>query len=383
MKVAIVCYPTHGGSGVVASELALGLGGRGHEVHIVSYAVPFRLRSFHPNVIIHEVEVASYPLFQYPPYTLGLATKLAEVATDHRLDVIHAHYAVPHAVSAYLAKQILGASAPRVVTTLHGTDITLVGADRSFHRVIRFAIDISDKVTAVSHYLKRRTLEEFSVQRPIEVIYNFVDTSRCRRLTGGCARDHWAPNGEKVLIHASNFRPVKRVSDVVRIFERVQKKVPSKLLMVGEGPERLFAQQLARELKLSEHVHFLGTQEHIEDVLSCADLLLLPSEQESFGLAALEAMSCEVPVVASRVGGLPEVIVHGETGYLCPVGEIRKMAAAAVDLLSDEQKLERARQRARQHVVERFDASSILPQYEKAYEDCFNETSRRTQSAEC
>ncbi len=367
MNIGIACYPTHGGSGVVASELALGLAERGHQIHIVSYAVPFRLRTFHPNVLIHEVEVASYPLFKYPPYTLGLATKLAEVASEHGLDVIHAHYAVPHAVSAFLAKEILGGQSPKFITTLHGTDITLVGADESFHRVIRFAIEVSDGVTAVSQYLRQRTIDEFTIERPIEVIPNFVTTSRCRRSSEGCSRDHWAPNQEKVLIHASNFRPVKRVSDVVRLFDKVRRAVPSKLLLVGEGPERLFVQQLVKELKLTGEVHFLGSQDYLEDLLSCADLLVLPSEQESFGLTALEAMSCEVPVVCTRIGGLPEVVIHEETGYLFPVGEIQTMADAAIDLLKDEEKLRRFRKNARRRAVERFDASKIVPQYEKTY----------------
>lgn len=368
MKIGIACYPTHGGSGVVASELALGLAERGHEIHIVSYAVPFRLRTFDPNVLIHEVEIASYPLFKYPPYTLGLATKLAEVASEHGLDLIHAHYAVPHAVSAFLAKEILGGETPKFITTLHGTDITLVGADESFHRVIRFAIDASDGVTAVSQYLKQRTIEEFAVDRPIEVIPNFVDTSRCKRSTEGCSRDRWAPNQEKVLIHASNFRPVKRVSDVVRLFDRVRKAVPSKLLLVGEGPERLFVQQLVKELKLGEHVHFLGAQDYLENLLSCADLLFLPSEQESFGLTALEAMACEVPVICTRIGGLPEVVIHQETGYLFPVGEIQAMADATIDLLNDEEKLRRFRKNARRRAVDNFDASQVIPQYESTYE---------------
>jgi len=369
MRIAIACYPTHGGSGVVASELALGLAERGHKIHIVSYAVPFRLRTFHPNVVIHEVEVSSYPLFKYPPYTLGLATKLAEVATDHQLDVMHAHYAVPHAVSAFLAKEILGGESPKIITTLHGTDITLVGADHSFQRVIRFAIDSSDGVTAVSKYLKQRTSDEFGTTKPVEVIYNFVNTSRCKRATDKCTRDVWAPNGEKILMHASNFRPVKRVSDVVRMFDRVQKKIPAKLLLVGQGPERLFVQQLVKELRLSEHVHFLGEQDYLESLLSCADLFLLPSEQESFGLVALEAMSCEVPVLGTRIGGLPEVVVHDETGYLFGVGEIQQMADAAIDLLSDHPKLTRFRQSARRWAVERFDSEKIIPQYEEFYEN--------------
>ena len=368
MKVAIVCYPTHGGSGVIASELALGLAERGHTIHIVSYAVPFRLRTFHPNVRIHEVEVTSYPLFKYPPYTLGLATKLAEVATEHELDVIHAHYAVPHAVSAFLAKQILGGDSPKIITTLHGTDITLVGADESFHRVIRFAIDSSDGVTAVSKYLQRRTIEEFEPERSVEVIYNFVNTARCQRNPDKCTRGHWAPNGEKILMHASNFRPVKRVSDVVRIFDRVQKKIPSKLLLVGEGPERLFVQQLVKELQLTEHVHFLGEQDYLESLLSCADLFVLPSEQESFGLVALEAMSCEVPVIGTSIGGLPEVVAQGETGFLFPVGEIQQMADAAIELLSNEQELARFRRCARQWAVERFDSEIIIRRYEQFYQ---------------
>jgi len=368
MRIAIVCYPSHGGSGVVASELALGLAERGHTVHIVSYSVPFRLRAFNPNVRIHEVEVATYPLFKYPPYTLGLATKLAEVAVDESLDVVHAHYAVPHAVSAFLAREIVGEGAPKIVTTLHGTDITLVGADESFHRVTRFAMEVSDSVTAVSQFLRERTLEEFSLERPIEVIYNFIDTARVHR-TPECGREHWAPAGEKILIHASNFRPVKRVSDVVRVFELVQRETPAKLLLVGEGPERLFVQQLVKELRLTEHVHFLGEQDFLESLLSCADLLLLPSEQESFGLVALEAMSCGVPVIGTRVGGLPEVVIDGQTGFLLPVGEIRAMADAARALLSDPEKHGRFAAAARIRAETEFDGEKIISQYESLYEN--------------
>ena len=379
MKIAITCYPTHGGSGVIASELALGLAERGHTIHIVSYAVPFRLRTFHPNVRIHEVEVASYPLFKYPPYTLGLATKLAEVATEQEVDVIHAHYAVPHAVSALLAKQILGGDSPKVITTLHGTDITLVGADESFHRVIRFAINSSDGVTAVSKYLQRRTVEQFGPKGPVEVIYNFVNTTRCQRITEKCTRGHWAPNGEKILMHASNFRPVKRVTDVVRIFDRVQKQIPSKLLLVGAGPERMFVQQLVKELRLTEHVHFLGEQDYLESLLSCADLFVLPSEQESFGLVALEAMSCEVPVIGASIGGLPEVVAHGETGFLFPVGEIQQMADAAIELLANEQELARFRRCARQWAVEHFDSEKIIPRYEQFYKEVLETESKTIQ----
>lgn len=367
MHIALVCYPSHGGSGVVASELALGLAERGHTVHIVSYSVPFRLREFNPRVRVHEVEVATYPLFKYPPYTLGLATKLADIAAEQRLDVIHAHYAVPHAVSAFLAREILGEGAPKIVTTLHGTDITLVGADESFHRVTKFAIEVSDAVTAVSQFLRQRTIDEFSLEREIDVIYNFVDTSPGRRAEG-YGREPWAPGGEKILIHASNFRPVKRTSDVVRVFDLVRREIPAKLLLVGEGPERLFVRQLVKELRLTEHVHFLGEQDYLEHLLGCADLLLLPSEQESFGLVALEAMSCGVPVVGTSVGGLPEVVVDGESGYLVPVGEVRAMADAAISLLSNPEKHRRFAEAAQTRARTEFDSSKIIPQYEALYE---------------
>jgi L-malate glycosyltransferase len=367
MKIAIVCYPSHGGSGVVASELALGLADRGHTVHIVSYAVPFRLREFNPNVRFHEVEVNTYPLFKYPPYTLGLAAKIAQVASEESIDVIHAHYAVPHAVSAFLAKQILGGKNPKIVTTLHGTDITLVGADESFYRVTKFAMEVSDGVTAVSRYLRERTLEDFALQKPIEVIYNFVDTSKGPRGRPS-DRTHWAPNGEKILVHASNFRPVKRVTDVVRIFDLVRRRIEAKLLLVGEGPEKIFARELVKELRLSEHVHFLGEQDYLESILALSDLLLLPSEQESFGLVALEAMSCGVPVVGSRVGGLPEVVLHGETGYLFPVGEVKEMADASVRLLLSSEEHGRMSVASRKRAREHFEASTIIPQYERLYE---------------
>ncbi|OGD24535.1 MAG: N-acetyl-alpha-D-glucosaminyl L-malate synthase BshA [Candidatus Aminicenantes bacterium RBG_13_59_9] len=369
MKIGIVCYPTHGGSGVVASELAIGLARKGHEMHIVSYATPFRLRTFHQNIFVHEVEVASYPLFKYPPYELGLVTKLVDLAESQGLDLIHAHYAVPHAASAYLAKQILNSSRLKTLTTLHGTDITLVGADPSFRRVVKFAIEKSDGVTAVSRYLRNRTIEEFDIRREIRVIPNFIEAVRPSPDLETCNREAFAPKNEKILMHASNFRPVKRIGDVVRIFARVREKIPAKLLLVGEGPERLFIQQLVRELKLGGDVHFLGEQDQLEPLFFCADLFLLPSEQESFGLTALEAMNCGVPVVATDVGGLPEVVTPGETGYLFPVGDIAAMAASAVELLTDPSRHEAFKARARKRALEFFNADDIIPQYEAFYEE--------------
>ena len=372
MKIGIICYPTHGGSGVIASELALGLAERGHEIHIVSYATPFRLASFHQNVFIHEVEVSSYPLFKYPPYALSLATQLVDVSKQYDLDLIHAHYAVPHAASAYLAKKMLGSEKLKTVTTLHGTDITLVGLDKSFYQVIKFNIEESDGVTAVSQYLQKRTHDEFAIDREIRVIHNFVDTERYSSSANNCTKDHFAPKGEKILMHASNFRPVKRVTDVVRIFARIREKLPVKLLLVGEGPERLFVQQLVKELKLSEDVQFLGEQEYIGQLMNCADLFFLPSEQESFGLVALEAQSCGVPVIGAATGGLPEVVEDGKTGFLLPVGDISGMAEKSLELLSKSDQYEAFHQEARKRVLDSFDSKSIIPQYEAFYEEILN-----------
>jgi N-acetyl-alpha-D-glucosaminyl L-malate synthase BshA len=369
MKIGMICYPTHGGSGVVASELGLALARKGNDVHFISYAVPFRLREFHPNIFLHEVDVASYPLFKYPPYDLGLATKIVDVVQEYGLDIIHAHYAVPHATSAYLAKHILNSQKLKVITTLHGTDITLVGADKSFFSVIKFSIEQSDGVTAVSEYLKQRTIEEFQIRRTIEVIHNFVDGKKGQdQQPGLCRREKYAPAGEKVLMHASNFRPVKRVSDVVRIFAKVRAQMPCKLLLVGEGPERLFIQQLVKELKLRDDVLFLGEVDYIEQVLRCADLLLLPSEQESFGLVALEAMNCSVPVIGAHVGGVPEVVVDGETGFLFPVGEINAMVQASIDLLTNEEKYRRFSMTSRQRALQ-FDTNKVLPKWENYYRE--------------
>ena len=369
MKIAIICYPTHGGSGVVASELAKGLSNKGHEIHIVSYAPPFRLDSFHQNIFIHEVGVASYPLFKYPPYALGLATKLVELAETFGIDLIHAHYAVPHAASAYLAQQILETTKIKTITTLHGTDITLVGADHSFHRVIKFTIEKSDGVTAVSEYLKTRTVEEFAIDRDIRVIHNFIDEDRTLESNNSCNRNDYAPQGEKILMHASNFRPVKRVADVVRIFDSVRKQIPSKLMLIGDGPERLFIQQLVRDLKLTDDVFFLGEQDHIEPLYFCADLFLLPSEQESFGLAALEAMACGVPVIGTETGGLPEVVLHGETGYLYPVGDIQAMSDQALETLKDSDTHSLLKKQARLRAVAHFNGKDIIGRYEDYYKE--------------
>ena len=369
MIIGIVCYPTHGGSGVVASELAIGLAQKGHVIHIVSYAPPFRLRTFHQNIFIHEVEAAAYPLFKAPSYELGLAAKLVELAEHHGLEIIHAHYAVPHAASAYLAKQIFNSGRLKTLTTLHGTDITLVGADPSYRRVVKFAIEQSDGVTAVSTYLKNRTVEEFGIRREIRVIPNFIEPDRPDRNRGQCSREAFAPHGEAILMHASNFRPVKRVADVVRIFARVRARIPAKLLLVGDGPDRPMVEQLAAALNLGADVHFLGEQDQLEPLFFCADLFLLPSEQESFGLTALEAMNCGVPVIATDVGGLPEVVVHGETGFLFPVGDIAAMADKAVEIMGDAPARERLSAQARLRAVQHFDAARIIPQYEAYYRD--------------
>jgi len=368
MKIGIVCYPTHGGSGVVASELAMGLAKKGHEMHIVSYAPPFRLHTFHQNIFIHEVGVSSYPLFKYPHYALALATKLVELAEDFNLELIHAHYAVPHAVSAYLAKQVLNSHKIKTITTLHGTDITLVGAEKSFRRIIKFAIEESDGVTAVSNYLKKQTIKEFDIQTDIEVIYNFIDKNRSLPNDNTCKREVYAPEGEKLIMHTSNFRPVKRVADVVRIFAKIRQEISSKLILVGEGPDLLSVQQLVKDLNLIEHVLFLGAQDDTEPLYNCADLFLLPSEQESFGLTALEAMACGVPVIATEVGGLPEVIINGETGYLYALGDIDSMAERSVALLKDAKALELLKIQAKQRAFEFFDAEIMIKKYENFYE---------------
>lgn len=367
MRIGITCYPTYGGSGVVATELGVELARRGHEIHFISYALPFRLQQFDQHVFFHEVEVLAYPLFDHPPYTIALAAKMADVARQVGLDVLHVHYAIPHAVSAHLATEVLGPRGPVVVTTLHGTDITLVGRDPSLFSITRFAIERSDGVTCVSVYLAERTRELFGITRPLSVIPNFVDTKRFAPQADGCPRAVFAPRGERVLIHLSNFRPLKRIPDVVRIFAEVRRHLAARLLMVGDGVERPAAVALARELGVADDVLFLSRQEDVPRLLLAGDLFLLPSEEESFGLAALEAQSCGLPVIASRVGGLPEVIADGESGFLFPVGDVRAMAEAAVRLLQDPERHRQMGEAARRRVLAHFDASLIVPRYEAFY----------------
>ncbi len=361
MRVGITCYPTYGGSGIVATELGLELANRGHEVHFITYANPIRLDAGTPRIHYHEVEVSSYPLFQYPPYCLALASRMAEVADDYGLDVLHVHYAIPHSIAALLAKQMM---APKLrlpfITTLHGTDITLVGADRSYFPITKFSIEQSDGITSISQDLRRHTREFFGVQEDIRVIYNFVN---CDLYRPSPERS----GAEKRLIHISNFRPVKRVLDCIRIFAQVRKEVAAELHMIGDGPDRGPAQRLARELGVERHVKFLGKQNHVERLIPLAHALLLPSEMESFGLAALEAMACGVPPVATRVGGLPELVTDGVDGYLEVAGDIPAQARRAMELLSDEALHARMAQAARKTATERFCTDLIIPQYERYY----------------
>lgn len=368
MRIGITCYPTHGGSGVVATELGLELAKRGHEIHFISYSMPFRLREFYQNVFFHEVDVSSYPLFKYPPYDLALATRMVSVIKDYNLQILHVHYAIPHAASAYMARQVLAdRCCLKIVTTLHGTDITLVGRDPSFFEVVKFSIVKSDGVTAVSNYLRNRTIEEFQITRPIKVIYNFIDPVRYSGDARTCSRRIYAPNNEAVLIHVSNFRSVKRVRDVVALFARVQQEIPAKLILVGDGPDRESANALAQELGILPRVIFLGNQDYLENLLACADIFLLPSQEESFGLAALEAMSCGCAVISSNAGGLPEVVVEGESGFLLPVGDVDGMARRALTLLRNPEMLRQFKKNARQRAHEHFSADAIVAQYEDFY----------------
>ncbi len=367
MKIGITCYPTYGGSGVVATELGMELAARGHEIHFISYAPPIRLTDSNQNLQFHEVEISSYPLFDHAPYALSLAVKMMEVAEAENLDLLHVHYAIPHSVSALLARMMAAPKRLPFITTLHGTDITLVGNDRSFLPITKFSIEQSDGVTAISHYLKRRTIEEFDIKRPIEVIPNFVNCDLYCRTPNAALRSQWAPGGEAILMHLSNFRPVKRVTDVVEMFALVHEKMPSKLVLIGDGPDRSAAEYLVRKKKLGRHVHFLGKQDRVYQLLSEADLFLLPSEMESFGLAALEAMACEVPVVATNVGGLPEVVEHGVDGYLFTPGQVEIGARYALEILSTADRGRTMGQKARVNARKKYCANDVIPMYETYY----------------
>ena len=371
MRVGITCYPTYGGSGIVATELGLELATRGHEVHFISYANPIRLDPGIPRIFYHEVEVTTYPLFQYPPYALALSSRMAEVAERYSLDLLHVHYAIPHSISALLARDMLRRQGRRLpfITTLHGTDITLVGADRSYLPITRFSIEESDGVTAVSDYLRDATADFLGVRREIRVIKNFVNCEMYQPDPQRRRDAKLVPEGEKVLIHLSNFRPVKRVTDCIRILAEVRRHTAAHLLMVGDGPEWGPAESLTRELGLEEHVTFMGKQSHVERLLPLAHVLLMPSDLESFGLAALEGMACGVPPVATRGGGLPELVTHGVDGFLEPVGDIQAQAARVVELLTDEKLYQRMSGAARRTAETRFCSSITIPQYERYYEE--------------
>lgn len=373
MKIGITCYPTYGGSGVIATELGKELALKGHKVHFISYALPFRLSEFVQNIVFHEVETSSYPLFEFPLYSLALASKMIEVAEYENLDLLHVHYAIPHATSAYLAKQILKDKKDlKIITTLHGTDITLVGLEPSFLPLVKFSIAQSDGVTAVSRFLKEKTITHYNCEEPIEVIPNFVDTECYKPNPHSEFRKHIAPDGEKILVHTSNFRQVKRVTDAIRVFEKVQKIIPSKLILVGDGPDRSECERLCRQLDLDDHIKFLGKQEGLIKILASSDVFLIPSQSESFGLAALEAMACGLPVVSSSVGGLPELVKHNETGFIAEIGDVDRMAKYVITLLSNEKKYSLFSKNARQRAIDKFDKSKIIPIYEQFYESVLN-----------
>ena len=369
MKIGIVCYPTFGGSGVLATELGKALAEKGHEIHFITYQQPVRLNGFHTNIFYHEVRVPTYPLFDYPPYELALASTMVDVILNHDLDLIHAHYAIPHASAAYTAKQIVkqktGRSVP-VITTLHGTDITLVGRDKTYEPVVTFSINESDAITAVSENLRAETFKHFDIKKEIEVIHNFVDVHRYNKKAVAAFRQVIAPNNEKIIIHASNFRKIKRIDHVMEIFKNIHSALPAKLLMVGDGPERPLAEDLTRQYGLDSDVRFLGKQEQMEELLAVSDIFLLPSEYESFGLAALEAMAASTVVISTDAGGLGEINIDGVTGFTAPVGDVAKMSKNAIELLQDETKLKAFKHNALKE-AKLFDIHHIIPKYEELY----------------
>jgi N-acetyl-alpha-D-glucosaminyl L-malate synthase BshA len=370
MRIGIVCYPTFGGSGVLATELGKALAQHGHQVHFITYQQPVRLNGFIPNIFYHEVQVPTYPLFDYPPYETALASTMVDVIKNNHLQLLHVHYAIPHASAAYMAKKILeqeGIHIP-VITTLHGTDITLVGRDKMYAPVVAFSINQSDAITAVSQNLRDETFTHFKIEKNIEVIHNFVDVQRFSRKPIDAFRKVIAPEGERILLHASNFRKIKRVEDVVLIFNEVKKEIPSKLLFVGDGPERGTAEELSRKLGICDDIRFVGKQEQMEDILAIADLFLLTSEYESFGLAALEAMASSVPVISTNAGGLPEIMIQGVTGYMGNVGDIETMSKQAIDILKNDERLQQFKVNAFEQ-AKAFDISSIVPMYVKLYEE--------------
>lgn len=369
MNIAIVCYPTFGGSGVLATELGKALADTGHNIHFITYQQPVRLSGFHANIFYHEVRVPTYPLFDYPPYETALASTMVDVVNNHNIDILHVHYAIPHAAAAYMAKQILAKQKKKipVITTLHGTDITLVGRDKTYSPVVTFSMEESDVLTAVSNNLKEETYKNFVIDKPIEVIYNFVDVARFNKKPVDAFKKLIAPNGERIIVHASNFRKVKRVDDVLQTFLLLNKVIPSKLLLIGDGPERGRIEQQSRECSHGAEIKFLGKQEQMEDILPIADLFLLPSEYESFGLAALEAMAAEVPVISSNAGGLPEININGFCGYMSNIGDVEDMSRNAVKILENEDTFRKFKANALAQ-AKKFDISNIVPIYEKLYE---------------
>lgn len=367
MKIGMICYPTYGGSGIVATELGIALASRGHEVHFISYATPMRLEKYHENTYYHEVEIPGYPVFKSDLYTLALAGKIIDVVNYEKLDILHVHYAIPHAVSGILSKDILQNTNIKIITTLHGTDITLVGLEPAFLPIIKYSLNRSDAVTAVSSYLREKTMQNFSPTTNIEVIPNFINTDEYKRIECPNIKKRLAPNNEKILMHISNFRPVKRVQDCINTFVEVLQEIPSKLIFVGDGPERKSAERLTRTLNLDNSIIFLGKQSGLVDLLSAADIFLLPSQSESFGLSALEAMSCGVPVIASNIGGIPEVVSHGETGYVAELGDTSRMARYIIELFKNEKKYTSFSENARRRAIEKFESAKIIPVYEELY----------------
>lgn len=373
MKIAITCYPTYGGSGAIATELGKALALKGHQVHFISYARPFRLGEFVENIVFHEVEMSNYPLFEHSMYSLALASKMVEVAEFEKIDLLHVHYAIPHAVSAYLAKQMLkNKNDIKIITTLHGTDITLVGLEPSFLPMVKFSIEQSDGVSAVSRFLKEKTLTNYNIEKDITVINNFIDTDLYKPNGTSKLREHIAPNNEKIIVHTSNFRPVKRVPETIRILQKVREEIPAKLVLVGDGPDRSECERLCRELNLCDHTKFLGKQNGLVEILNASDLFLIPSQSESFGLAALEAMSCGLPVVSSSVGGLPELIKHNETGFIAEIGDIDRMSKYVIELFTNKRKYDLFSKASRKRVEEKFDKEIIIPKYENFYNKILN-----------